>query len=135
MEQRKSPSVSDSKASVRAGSPIDLVHLARQTLGDRALQLEILRLFDQQISIYFARVRNSDDDHEIAMGLHTLKGASLGVGAGSLADIAKAAEFEFARQGSLDPEILDDMEMAIAELSAYINMLIARDEGRQAYDG
>lgn len=120
---------------MRAGSPIDLVHLARQTLGDRALQLEILRLFDQQITIYFARVRNSDDDHEIAMGLHTLKGASLGVGAGSLADIAKAAELEFARKGCLDPEILDDMEMAIAELSAYINMLVSRDEGRQAYDG
>ncbi len=36
--------------------PIDLVHLARTTLGDRALEREVLQLFDRQSSILIARM-------------------------------------------------------------------------------
>ena len=35
-----------------ASRPIDLVHLARQTLGDRSLEQEVLRLFLTQMEVY-----------------------------------------------------------------------------------
>src|ERR1041384_778223 len=38
---------------------IDLVHLARTTLGDRALEREVLQLFDRQSSMLIARMRGA----------------------------------------------------------------------------
>lgn len=106
--------------------PIDLVHLARQTLGDDALKIEVLRLFNQQIVVYFERVRAATDSHEIAMGLHTLKGAAQGVGAFALADIVRAAEADYRVTGRLDDEMLDDIGMAVNEVEVYVGGLIAR---------
>ena len=37
-----------------ASRPIDLVHLARQTLGDRSLEQEVLRLFLTQMDVYMS---------------------------------------------------------------------------------
>ncbi|WP_196257697.1 Hpt domain-containing protein [Pelagibacterium limicola] len=106
--------------------PIDLVHLARQTLGDDALKIEVLRLFNQQIVHYFERVRMATEPHEIAMGLHTLKGAAQGVGAFVLADIVRAAEADYRATGQLDDEMLDDIAMAVNEVQNYVGGLIAQ---------
>lgn len=111
----------------RTNRPIDLVHLARQTLGDRSLETEVLWLFEKQVSLYFERVRNTTDPKEIAMGLHTLKGASVGVGAVVLAEQARAAEEEFSSTGGIDPETLDDLAMAVEEVCAYIRGLVGQD--------
>jgi len=108
----------------RTTRPIDLVHLARQTLGDRSLESEVLRMFDTQLGVYFSRVRASRDADELAMGLHTLRGASLGIGATLLAELARDAEAELAETGAVDEETLDDMAMAVAETSAYIARLL-----------
>ncbi|WP_404403183.1 Hpt domain-containing protein [Pelagibacterium halotolerans] len=108
----------------RTSRPIDLVHLARQTLGDKALECEVLRMFDRQVNLYFERVRATTDPDELAMGLHTLKGASVGIGAVSLAGVARAAEVELRETGALDAETLDDMAMAVAEVSAYIQSIV-----------
>lgn len=108
----------------RTSRPIDLVHLARQTLGDKALECEVLRMFDRQVVLYFERVRASTDADELAMGLHTLKGASNGIGAVSLASIARAAEVELRETGAIDAETLDDLAMAVAEVSAYIQDIV-----------
>lgn len=104
--------------------PIDLGHLTRQTQGDRGLEIEVLRLFDAQLPVYFARIRETRDHAALAMGLHTLRSASLGVGATVLARMAGAAEEELARTGAVDAETLDDLEMAVAETSAYIGRLL-----------
>ena len=86
----------DSPGGDRTSRPIDLMHLARQTLGDDGLAGEVLRMFEQQVTRYFERVRTSNDEFEITLGLHTLKGAAQGVGAMALAAQARAAETEFA---------------------------------------
>jgi HPt (histidine-containing phosphotransfer) domain-containing protein len=112
--------------------PIDLVHLARQTLGDDALKIEVLRLFNQQIVVYFERVRAATDPHEIAMGLHTLKGAAQGVGAFALADIVRAAEADYRASERLDEEMLDDIGMAVNEVEAYVSDLIERADAEEA---
>lgn len=108
--------------------PIDLVHLARQTLGDDALKIEVLRLFNQQIVLYFERVRAATDPHEIAMGLHTLKGAAQGVGAFSLAEIVRAAEADYRVWGKLEEEMIHDIGMAVHEVEVYVDGLIERTD-------
>lgn len=123
VQPRSLPSL-DSLRIDRTSRPIDLVYLARQTMGDRALESEVLRMFERQVNLYFQRVRTTTDHHELVMGLHTLKGASLGVGAMALAELVRGAERELEAEGSLDPETLDDLAMAVSEVSGYILTLI-----------
>ena len=64
--------------------PIDLVHLSRQSLGDRNLELELLQLFDRQSEQILLRLNEG-----LALGerrwlrdlCHTLDGSARAVGA------------------------------------------------------
>jgi chemotaxis protein histidine kinase CheA len=80
---------------------IDLVQLDRSTLGDRALQLELLALFDRQAKGLLAEIESMPDMTARQAAAHTLKGAALGVGALAVADAAQFFE-ETAGEGSLD---------------------------------
>jgi len=71
--------------------PIDLVHLARTTLGDRSLEREVLQLFDRQSILLIARMRTASPD-AMAMLAHTLKGSARGIGAWRVARAAEALE-------------------------------------------
>src|SRR5215831_15054489 len=71
--------------------PIDLVHLARTTLGDRSLEREVLQLFDRQSTLLIARMRAAAPGG-IAMLAHTLKGSARGIGAWRVARAAEALE-------------------------------------------
>jgi HPt (histidine-containing phosphotransfer) domain-containing protein len=71
--------------------PIDLVHLARTTLGDRSLEREVLQLFDRQSALLIARLRNAGPDG-VAMIAHTMKGSARGIGAWRVARAAEAVE-------------------------------------------
>ncbi len=56
--------------------PVDLVHLARQTLGDRALEREVLGLFLVQARALYAQLESVSEEtlrHDLA---HTLKGSA-----------------------------------------------------------
>ncbi len=71
--------------------PIDLVHLARMTLGDRSLEREVLQLFDRQAVMLVARMRAAEPC-SVAAVAHTLKGSARGVGAWRVAAAAEAVE-------------------------------------------
>jgi HPt (histidine-containing phosphotransfer) domain-containing protein len=71
--------------------PIDLVHLARTTLGDRSLEREVLQLFDRQSMLLIARMRAASPEG-IALLAHTLKGSARGIGAWRVARAAEALE-------------------------------------------
>jgi len=71
--------------------PIDLVHLARTTLGDRSLEREVLQLFDRQSSLLIARMRSAPPAG-LLMLAHTLKGSARGIGAWRVARAAEALE-------------------------------------------
>jgi HPt (histidine-containing phosphotransfer) domain-containing protein len=71
--------------------PIDLVHLARMTLGERSLEREVLQLFDRQAAILVARMETAPAD-AIPSLAHTLKGSARAIGAGSVARAAEAVE-------------------------------------------
>ena len=80
-----------------AQGPIDLDHLNQYTGGDRAVNYEVLRLFQEQCATMLARLE------ALAAGdgaggkiwketAHTLKGAARGVGASEVAGIAADME-------------------------------------------
>jgi HPt (histidine-containing phosphotransfer) domain-containing protein len=108
--------------------PIDMMHLAKQTLGDRGLELEVLRMFDQTVKVYFERLERATTVDELLRHLHTLKGAAAGVGARAIADLAAAAEAEIREGRPVNPERIDDLEMAIVECSAFIEAALADAE-------
>lgn len=72
--------------------PVDLVHLARQTGGDRSLEEEVLRLFVKQAHSIGRAMRERTDADARKRAAHTLKGAARAVGAGGVADCAHALE-------------------------------------------
>jgi HPt (histidine-containing phosphotransfer) domain-containing protein len=94
--------------------PIDLDHLARYTGGERALNAEILKLFDSQVTDMVGQlnavleVRDGKRWREIT---HTIKGAARGVGAFGMGEAAAAAE-------PVDPANAEKALAAIAYLQA-----------------
>jgi len=76
--------------------PVDLVHLDRYTGGNRALNVEILQLFENQCEEMLAKLgqlaAQGGDAKSWRELTHTLKGASRGVGAWALAEAAAEAE-------------------------------------------
>src|ERR687886_1387095 len=72
--------------------PVDLVHLARQTLGDRALEREVLQLFLRHSESCVARLREAADAAARTAAAHSLKGSARGIGAWRVARAAECAE-------------------------------------------
>jgi HPt (histidine-containing phosphotransfer) domain-containing protein len=85
----------DSSGGLRGDErPVDLVFLARQTGGDRALEEEVLRLFAKQAAMLGNELRSQEDADLRKRNAHTLKGAARAVGAFGLADCALQIESE-----------------------------------------
>jgi HPt (histidine-containing phosphotransfer) domain-containing protein len=76
---------------VSSERPIDLVHLARMTLGDRGLEREVLELFDRQAGMLIVRMQQAARAG-ICAAAHTLKGSARGIGAWRVARAAEAVE-------------------------------------------
>ena len=72
--------------------PIDHVHLARYTMGNKALELEVLQLFAGQAPETLASLEAAGDAKAWHIAAHTLKGSARAVGAFALATAAEAAE-------------------------------------------
>jgi len=61
-------------------------------MGDKDLELEVLKMFLAQIPNYVDMIKSAKTDEAIYVAAHTLKGAASNVGAFPLAEIAKEAE-------------------------------------------
>jgi hypothetical protein len=108
--------------------PIDMMHLAKQALGDEGLELEILRAYSETIGRHFERLEHSTNVADLLHNLHTLKGASVGVGAWSLAEHAHVMASELKAGEPVNPERIDDIHMAVAEVQNFIAERIAISE-------
>jgi hypothetical protein len=106
--------------------PIDLVHLAKQTLGDSGLECEVLRMFDQFATGTFARIERSTNAEELLAHLSSLRGGAAGIGAWTIVDLVETAETEITA-GTVNPERIDDIEMALNEVSAFIADLLENE--------
>ena len=114
----------DPVPSLRAVRPIDLVHLAKQCMGDVSLKRDVLRLFDTTIKTYFGRLELPGD---VALNLHSIKGAAGGVGAWTIADLAKACEADIQAGRPLTPERLADLAIAVEEAREFIARILSAD--------
>ncbi|WP_339758756.1 Hpt domain-containing protein [uncultured Hoeflea sp.] len=75
------------------GRPIDLVHLARQTGGDKALETEVLALFARQARQAVTQIGDMKKDARSELA-HKIAGAAKGVGASDVARCASMLENE-----------------------------------------
>ena len=124
MAQRAFAEMVDPAGQTRSRRPIDLVHLAKQCLGDENLEREILRLFDTSLVTYLERLRLASSFDDLAINLHSIKGAAAGVGAWTIADLAKAMEQEMRDGRPLTAEKIDDLGMAIEEARSFISQIL-----------
>jgi HPt (histidine-containing phosphotransfer) domain-containing protein len=111
--------------------PIDLVHLARQTMGDRALEVELLALFDRQAAQIAQKLgaedtgaaQDSDATKSWRADLaHKLKGSARAIGAHGVAAAAENYE-HCARTGILQPVDAALLVEAVAEVRAALREL------------
>ena len=100
--------------------PIDLVHLARMTLGERSLEREVLQLFDRQSTLLLGRMRSAAPAGVVTLA-HTLKGSARGIGAWRVARAAEALEVADATQRDA---ALDALVAAAEEARAVIADLL-----------
>lgn len=111
---------------------IDLVHLSRRTLGDGALEIELLRLFDRQAQGLAAQLRAiapARDPRAEARLAKALKGSARAVGAFALA--AAAERLEVAAE-NLSPErdlCRKQLEEAIEQAHSEVALLMCGGPG------
>jgi hypothetical protein len=72
--------------------PIDLDHLRKQTIGNRELEKEVLRLFLGQATECVGKIKAAATVPERSEAAHALVGSARGVGAFSVAYIASEIE-------------------------------------------
>jgi len=92
---------------------VDFAYLEGFLGGDAAVVAEVLELFEQQAAAWRGRLDLADPG--LADTLHTVKGASRGVGAQRLAAAAEAAEHDAGRL----VEVLEALDATLAEVGAY----------------
>jgi hypothetical protein len=100
--------------------PIDLAHLHHMTLGDPAVEREVLKLFDRQITMQLARMAGASPEL-VAASAHTLKGSAAGLGALPLFKAAEAVE----AAAKASPEALDTAVRSLATTAAVARREIA----------
>ncbi len=96
---------------------LDLVHLARQTFGDRQLERELLALFEKQCLRLLPVLAGGAPVRDRGDAAHTLKGAARAVGAWRIASVAEELEQALAgeRPGEALGQLIGDLERAVAE--------------------
>ena len=108
---------------VMAGeAPIDHTHLARYTLGNRPLELEVLHLFADQAPLTLEELRSARCAKSWHVAAHTLKGSARAVGAWRVARAAEEAE----AAGPGEPGrslLIARLDEAVREVSGYVARL------------
>jgi HPt (histidine-containing phosphotransfer) domain-containing protein len=93
---------------------VDFVYLEGFAAGDDDLIDEVLALFREQSAIWGAMLEPEHEGWRDAV--HTLKGASRGIGAFQVGDACEACEA--AGAGAL-PKVRDALDGALADIAAY----------------
>ena len=102
--------------------PVDLVHLARMTMGDRSLEREVLNLFRSQSEICASRITKAENNRDFVEAVHAIKGSARGIGAWKVAEVA--AEVELEGIAALKSGRINDLISALTEATDYISLLL-----------
>ena len=109
------------------GMPVDLAHLRRYTLGDKALEAEVLELFLAQLPETIASLRSASTERDWKIAAHTLKGSSRAIGAWRIATLAQEAEeLSTGSEPAAWSEAISKLEMAASEAQAFVRETAAR---------
>lgn len=107
-----------------AAAPVDLAHLARYTLGDVALEREVLELFCTQAVAYLEQLRAATSQKDWSHAAHSLKGSARAIGAWRTARVAEHIE---ALRADIPPEVraaqVDELEASLREATAFVASL------------
>jgi HPt (histidine-containing phosphotransfer) domain-containing protein len=103
--------------------PIDLAHLTRMTLGDAALERQVLGMFATQSANLIEQLTVLPA--EAGTLAHTLKGSARAIGAFRVAACAEALETAI-RQGENCAKCRIELEAAVADARDAIDTLLAR---------
>lgn len=110
---------------IKSERPVDLVHLSRQTLGDKNLECEVLELFRRQSVGTVAKLRDAQNAEAWRRAAHSLKGSARGIGAWPVANLADQIE------RLAGPEMSDvtggqvaQLEQLVSETNDYIEALL-----------
>jgi HPt (histidine-containing phosphotransfer) domain-containing protein len=106
--------------------PIDHVHLARYTFGNRALEVEVLQLFAAQAPLYLDLLRSAETVKDWRDAAHTLKGSARAVGAFAVAEMSERAEsLRDCPDSAQRLRAVEALAASLAETCAYIDGLQA----------
>lgn len=99
---------------------VDLAHLARMTLGEKALEREVLDLFELQADMLLAHMA-AEDPRMLGALAHTLAGSASGIGAWKVAEAATVLERAAAVPGTAALDgLIDHLAAVVAEVHAAI---------------
>ncbi|QFU31795.1 Hpt domain-containing protein [Brevundimonas sp. Bb-A] len=104
---------------------VDFSVLEGMTGGDAAISEEVLGLFVEQAALWSVLLNPRADGWRD--GVHTIRGAAAGIGAGDLAAIC--AEAETVEQALAAPaleRVRDALDAALADVAAYRHELMLR---------
>jgi HPt (histidine-containing phosphotransfer) domain-containing protein len=101
--------------------PVDFGYLSRFTLGNDALETEVLDLFIAHVPRYLAQLKAAVTAKGWHDAAHTLKGAARGVGAWRIARCAETAErLRFDTDHDRRAFALDSASEAVEEAIGYL---------------
>jgi HPt (histidine-containing phosphotransfer) domain-containing protein len=101
---------------------LDLAHLSRYSMGDRALEAELLSLFRAQVRIQASAIALADGAESWKFATHTLKGVARTIGAWRIARTATALEtLGFDGPPEERTALMSQLEEQIAECEAAID--------------
>ncbi len=103
--------------------PIDLAHLGRMTLGDHAVEREVLAMFAAQASDLANRLAAMPADADRLV--HTLKGSARAIGAFRVADAAAELEAAIRAERATD-EPIRMLRTAVADARGAIDAILKR---------
>ncbi|WP_245280003.1 Hpt domain-containing protein [Hyphomicrobium sp. 99] len=101
--------------------PVDLAHLRRYTLGDKALEDEVLQLFLAQLPETLAALRSAATERDWKIAAHTLKGSSRAVGAWRIATLAQQAEALRGNEAEACLDAISKLEAAVSEARTFVH--------------
>ena len=102
---------------------IDLVHLQRMTLGDAALEREVLAMFVAQATHLISALAELPPDSGVMV--HTLKGAARAVGACEVGNAAERLEAALKSEADIAHQLVD-LQEAVARARAAIDAILRR---------
>lgn len=104
----------DESCRTGCSQPIDRDHLARQTMGDRAIENEVLALFAAQALAVRERIGEACIEERLRLA-HGLKGSARGVGAFAVADCVAQIE-----QDPEDGVLIERLSVLIDQVRDFI---------------